>query len=105
MYTNSKQYFIVRCDQAGVFYAQIKERKDLPSGTNLVITNARKVHGWDGACAVEELAINGPQIDGGNNRWTIRVPEMEVASAIQIIPVTESAKVRIEAMPEWKRAK
>ena len=104
MNTNKEQYFIVRCDRAGVFYAQIKERKDLPSGTNLLIVNARKAHGWDGACAVEELAVNGPQVEGGDNRWTVRVPEMEVASAIQIIPVTDAAKARIEAMPEWKRA-
>ena len=104
MNTNKGQYFIIRCDRAGVFYAQISKRKDLPSGTSLVITNARKAHGWDGACAVEELAVNGPQVEGGDNRWTVRVPEMEVASAIQIIPVTDAAKARIEAMPEWKRA-
>ena len=104
MNTNKEQYFIIRCDRAGVFYAQIIEHKDLPSGTNLLIANARKAHGWDGACAVEELAVNGPQVEGGGNRWTVRVPEMEVASAIQIIPVTDAAKARIEAMPEWKRA-
>jgi len=105
MNTNNEQYFIIRCDRAGVFYAQVIERKDLPSGTTLLIANARKAHGWDGACAVEELAVNGPQASGGNNRWTVSVPAMEVAGAIQIIPVTESAKARIEAMPEWKRAK
>jgi len=102
---NNDQYYIIRTDRAGVFYAQIKEEYQDASGVNLDLANARKVHGWDGACAIEELALHGPQVQGGNNRWTVVVPEMRVMNAIQIIPVSDAAKLIIEAQPEWKKAK
>lgn len=100
----NEQYYIIRTDRAGVFYAQIEAQHDNPSGTDLDLLNVRKVHGWDGACGVEELAEKGPQTQGGNNRWTVTVPSMRVMNAIQIIPVSDEAKARIEAMPLWKRS-
>lgn len=97
------QYYIIRTDRAGVFYAQLaKPITRTPAGSTAELLNARKVHGWDGACAVEELALYGPQIQGGNNRWTVTVPRMEVSQVIQVLPVSCEAKTLIDAMPIWK---
>ena len=46
---NNNQDYIVRCDRAGVFFGKIKER----NGSEVTMTDVRKLWSWDGACAVE----------------------------------------------------
>ena len=48
----NNQDYIVRCDRAGVFFGKIKER----NGSEVTMTEVRKLWNWDGACAVEQLA-------------------------------------------------
>ena len=96
------QKYIIRSDRAGVFFGEILSQTDTPHGVTVELANVRKAHGWDGACAVEELALNGPQKKGGNNRWTVTVPKMTVTQAIQIIPCSDEATAIMDAMPEWK---
>lgn len=44
---NNNQDYIVRCDRAGVFFGKIKER----NGSEVTMTDVRKLWSWDGACA------------------------------------------------------
>ena len=94
----NNQDYIVRCDRAGVFFGKIKER----SGSEVTMTEVRKLWSWVGACAVEQLAQDGTK-DPGNCRFTLTVPEMTVLSAIQIIPCTGTASESLRAVKEWKR--
>lgn len=98
METNNNQKFLIRCDRAGVFYGEIAER----NGNEAVLTNVRNVHGWDGACSLMELALRGPQVTGGHNRWSVTVPQIIVTDVIQIIPVSKEAEAVIEALPVWE---
>ena len=91
------QYYIVRTNRAGVFFGEIKDR----FGNEIVMTNVRKLWRWDGACAVEELAINGTQNPNGC-KFTVTVPEMVIAEPIQIIPCTDIAVKRINGVSVWK---
>lgn len=92
------QKYIVRCNRAGVFYGEIKKQ----DGDTVTMANVRKVWYWDGACAVEELAVNGTTMPD-ECKFTVKVDEMTVMQAIQIIPCTEKAVKSLEAAHEWKR--
>ena len=90
------QFSIVRTDRAGVFYGIVKENK----GTSIVMQNVRKIHYWDGAAAVEQIAVDGVN---QSSRLTVKIPEMEIAAPIQIIPCTEKAVEVLNSIPEWKK--
>lgn len=95
---NSNQYYIVRCDRAGVFFGKIKERTE----NEVVMTDVRKLWYWEGACAVEQLAVDGTE-KPQNCKFTITVSEMVLADPIQIIPCTDKAVSSIKGVAEWKR--
>lgn len=91
---------IVRCNNAGVFFGTVKEISKDANGINVLMSNVRKIWYWDGACAVEQLAVNGCN---NKSKITIMVEEMELMSAVQIIPCTEDAIKNLEGHKEWKR--
>jgi hypothetical protein len=93
---NNDQYFIVRTDRAGVFFGKIKENKT----TSIIMIDVRKIHHWEGAAAVEQIAVSGVN---EKSRLTISINEMEIAAPIQIIPCTEEALNNLKAHKEWKR--
>ena len=96
--SKSNQKYIVRCDRAGVFFGEIKERR----GDEVTMINVRKLWYWDGACAVEQLAMEGTK-KPGSCQFTVMVPEMELMGVIQVLPCTEAAAASIDAVKEWKR--
>ena len=91
------QYYIVRTNRAGVFFGEIKER----SATEITMTNVRKLWYWNGACTVEELAVNGVQ-KPKDCKFTVIIAEMTLADPIQIIPCTDLAVRRISEVSVWK---
>lgn len=91
------KYYIVRCANAGVFFGRIRERSD----KEVVMEDVRKLWYWAGACAVEQLAMDGttePDIC----QFTVTVPVMSVMAPIQIIPCTEKAVESIMGVETWK---
>lgn len=93
-----EQYYIVRTEKAGVFFGKIKERKPY----EVTMTNVRKLWYWDGAAAVEQLAVDGTN-SAENCKFTITVEEMVIANPIQIIPCTDKAAKILSEVKEWKR--
>jgi hypothetical protein len=94
-----KNKFIVRCDRAGVFYGEVKSKnKD-----SITMTNVRKVYYWDGACAIEELALNGTT-SPDSCKLTVVIPEMEIASPIQIIPCSTKSIEILDSIKLWKKS-
>lgn len=94
----NERYYIIRCDRAGVFAANIKER----SGDEAVLTNCRRLWYWDGAASLSQLATDGVTAPR-NCKFTVAVPEMTVLGVIEIIPCSNEAEKIIKAVPEWKR--
>lgn len=94
---NTNQKYIVRTNRAGVFFGEIKER----SATEITMTNVRKLWYWKGACAVEEIALNGVA-KPNECQFTVTIPEMTIAEPIQIIPCTDLAVERISKVKVWK---
>ena len=98
MKINAEQYYIVRTNRAGVFFGKIKEQnKD-----EVTMTDVRKIWYWEGACAVEQLAIDGTK-KPRNCNFTVVVPEMTVAEPIQIIPCTDKAVESLSRVEVWQR--
>jgi hypothetical protein len=94
----TKQKYIVRTDRAGVFYGEVKSKtKDA-----IVMTNVRKIFYWNGACAVEELALNGTKLPN-DCKLTVTIPEMEIASPIQIIPCSKESVKILNSIAIWKK--
>ena len=90
------QFYVVRTDRAGVFFGKIKENKT----TSIIMTDVRKIYYWNGACAVEQIAISGVKSD---SKLTVTIPEMEIAAPIQIIACTEIAIKNLQSQKEWKQ--
>ena len=93
-----KNYVIVRADRAGVFFGNLVKKE----GNEVTLNECRKLHYWDGAAAVEQLAINGT-VSPDNCRFTVTVENATIMGVIQIIPCTETAVKSIQAVKEWKR--
>lgn len=89
---------IVRTNRAGVFFGTLVEADK----TSAALSDVRKLWYWDGACAVEELAVNGT-IKPKECKFTLVVDEMIVSDYIQIIPCSEKAIKSLEGVEEWKR--
>ena len=97
MKINENQYYIVRAARAGVFFGKIKEaNKD-----EVVMTDVRKIFYWDGAAAIEQLALEGTTRPS-RCKFTVVIPEMAIAEPIQIIPCTEKAVNSISGVAVWK---
>ena len=92
------KYYIIRGDRSGVFFGQIAERH----GQEVTLKNVRKIWSWEGACAVEQLSVDGTTRPEGCN-ITVTVPEMIVTDAIQIIPCSEKSVSVLTGVKEWKR--
>lgn len=90
-----EQYYIVRAEKAGVFFGKIKERK----GDEVTMTDVRKIWEWQGACAVEQIAVDGVS---EKSRLTLTVREMVVLGVCQIISCTEKATKNLLAIKDWK---
>lgn len=91
------KYVIVRADRAGVFFGKLENK----NGQEVELSNVRKLHYWDGAAAVEEIAMIGTKRPD-NCRFTVTVPSMVIDAAIQVIPCTDEAIKTIQSVKEWK---
>ena len=92
------QNYIVRTNRAGVFFGKIKGYNH----DEITMTDVRKLWYWDGACAVEQLAMDGTK-KPHNCNFTIVVPEMTIAEPIQIIPCAEKASISLAGVAVWQK--
>ena len=98
MIIDKEKYYIVRTDRAGVFFGKISER----SHDEITMTDVRKLWYWNGACAVEQLALDGTKKPYDCN-FTVVIPEMVIADPIQIIPCTEKATASLSGVAVWQK--
>ena len=82
----------------GVFFGQIAGR----NGQEVKLRNVRKLWYWEGACAVEQLAVDGVTVPS-ECKFTVVVSEMVVTDAIQILPCSDNAAKILGEVKAWKR--
>ena len=88
---------IIRADRAGVFFGEIKER----NGSEVVMTNCRRLWHWSGAASLSQLAMEGVKRPD-DCKFTVTVSEMTILGVIEIIPCTNEAVKSINDVPVWK---
>ena len=94
---NDENYVIVRADKAGVFFGQLVKKE----GNEVTLNNCRKLYYWEGACAVEELALNGVACKE-RCKFTVTVDNVTINNFIQIIPCSNEAINNIKSVKQWK---
>ena len=92
---NSK--VIVRTRNAGVYFGTLVEH----SLKTVTLNDVRKLWYWDGAAAVEQLALEGTKYPE-KCKFTVTVSNMVISNWEQIIPCTQESINSIEAVKEWK---
>lgn len=93
--TNKK--VIVRANGAGVFFGELKEL----NGDVATLTNVRKIYYWDGAAAVEQLAVDGTS-NPKECKFTVVVDEIIVMNVLQVLPCTQKSIDSLSSVKEWK---
>ena len=95
---SDKKYVIVRTYSAGVFAGYLESR----NGQEVVLTKARRLWYWSGASSLSQLAMEGvkrPQ----ECKFPCEVDRVELLQAIEILDVTEEARLNIEKVPVWEQ--
>ena len=88
---------IVRSNGAGIFFGTLTAKE----GDEVQMTSVRKLHYWDGACAVEQLSVDGTS-KPNDCRFTVEVKELTITNILQILTCTKKAITNIENVPVWK---
>lgn len=91
----NNQKYIIRTDRAGVFYAEIAERR----GSEADLVNARRIFLWQGAATCSQIGVDGV---GAGSKITLSVPKMTVLGIIEYHPCSDKAAANLDAVPEWK---
>lgn len=95
MATNKTEKFIIRADRAGVFYAEISERR----GSEADLLNVRRIHSWEGA--TDCIGLAGQGLDAERSRMTASAPSMTVLGVIEVIPVSDAARAILDEVKVW----
>ena len=92
------KYCMVRTRNAGVFAGTIVEI----DGQSVKLTNARRIWYWSGAASLSQLATDGTS-KPEKCKFPTPVAQVLLFEVIEIILITDAAKISIESVPEWKQ--
>lgn len=98
METNIGKKVIIRGDRSGLFFGTLAER----NGSEVKLTNCRRLWYWDGAASNFQLAAEGVKAPQ-SCKFTITIDEIEILDAIEVLPCTPAAIKSIEEVTTWKR--
>ncbi|MHB8573639.1 MAG: DUF6948 domain-containing protein [Candidatus Dormibacteria bacterium] len=90
------KYVIVRTAQAGAFAGYLKSRE----GSEVTLTNARRLWHWVGAATLSQMALTGPTKSG--SKFPEAVPLILLLGVIEVIDASETARTAIEEVPVWR---
>lgn len=93
-----KKYVIARAYRAGIWAGNIESR----NGTEVVLTNARRIWYWDGAASLSQLATTGTS-KPENCKFPAPVKKVEILDVCEIIDVEPAAEKSIREVPVWKK--
>lgn len=89
---------IIRSYASGVHFGTIKKIIEGPSGTHVILENSRRIHYWEGACSLSQVAMDGIR----RGRVAMELPEIMVLTVSEIIPMSEKAITNLENMEVWQ---
>lgn len=92
-----KPIVIVRSRNAGVHYGTMESRK----GTEVKLSNTRRLWYWKGAASLSELAVHGVNAPS-ECKFSVPVKILEVLDACEILYCQPDAIKSVNAVPQWK---
>ena len=92
------KYVIVRTYSAGVFAGYLKSRKEKEA----VVLNARRLWYWKGASSLSQLAVDGVKFPE-QCKFPVEVSKIELTEAIEVLEVTEKARLSIAGVKVWQQ--
>lgn len=93
-----KRYVIVRTNSAGVFAGWLKSE----NGKEVILSKARRLWYWDGAATLSQLAMEGVK-KPISCRFPCEVNTITLKESIEILDVTEEARINISEVPIWQQ--
>ena len=90
------RYCMVRTYSAGVFAGVVQSKE----GKEVTLKDARRIWYWKGAASLSQLATTGTSAPK-QCKFPAPVAEVLLTEVIEIIPITEEARVSITKVPEW----
>lgn len=93
------KYVIVRADRAGVFAGTLLEKE----GTEVVMTDVRRIWYWDGAASLSQLAISGT-LKPATCKFPAPLEKILVLGVVEVIPCTKEAEKSIKAVKVWEQS-
>lgn len=92
------QKVLIRSYSAGVHFGTVIEEQFTIAGKVVVLKDSRRIHQWEGACSLSQVALDGIR-DG---RVAMTLPIDEIVGVIETIPLSEAAIKNLESQPVWK---
>ena len=91
---------LIRTYSAGVHFGYLKSEKFTESGKVVELVNSRRVHYWDGAASLSQMASEGVK-KPNNCRVTVPV-DLELVGVIETLLLTKEAKENLYSINEWR---
>jgi len=95
--TNKDRYVLIRTYSAGVFVGYLESK----NGQEVILRQARRIWYWSGANSLSQLAVDGVS-DPDNCKFPCELDKIELLEAIEIIDMTEKARISIGNVPVWE---
>jgi len=89
---------MIRTCSAGVHFGTLIAK----DGQSVLLHNAKRVHYWDGACSLSQLAKDGSS-KGEECRISVKVKEIILEQVIETILMTDEAIENLYGIKEWKK--
>lgn len=86
---------IVRTFSAGVHYGTLVKRQ----GTEVVLSDARRIWHWNKAFTLSKIAVNGV---GQDSKLSVSVPDILLTEAIELIAVSDEVAKHLDSFPAHK---
>ena len=92
------QKVLIRSYASGVHFGTLVYQEFTLSGKVVILENSRRVHYWEGAASLSQMAQDGV----ATGRIAMVLPQIEVVNVIETIPLSEAAIANLENQPIWK---
>lgn len=89
---------IIRCRDAGIHYGTV----EAIDGRMVVLRDSRRIWRWMGALTLSHLATEGAPLDAEWSRIAPSVDSIVLLDGAEVLPLTEQAAARLDAMPDWR---
>jgi len=92
------EYVMIRTYSAGVHCGWLEKRE----GKEVTLLSSIRIWKWSGAASLSQLSQEGTN-DASNCKFGMPIQKMLLTEAIEIISMTNQAKLSIQSVESWKQ--